>query len=178
MSWDDSEDNDPNRDLRKWIGDFLPEELFKQIEEMMNKMFEDLQQGRMLDPQAIDRVLREHRSVRPFMFGFSVDIGPDGKPRLKRFGDRPVGEELEAGPVLEPLVDVIEEDKEVVVVAELPGVEKDQIRVRVKGTTLILDVENPHRPYHKTVELPVKVKREEAKSAIRNGVLEVRLKKA
>ncbi|MHA1951021.1 MAG: Hsp20/alpha crystallin family protein, partial [Candidatus Thorarchaeota archaeon] len=37
---------------------------------------------------------------------------------------------------------------------------------------------NPERPYHKVIELPAKVQKEEAKSAIRNGVLEVRLKKA
>ncbi|MHA1813120.1 MAG: Hsp20/alpha crystallin family protein, partial [Candidatus Thorarchaeota archaeon] len=33
-------------------------------------------------------------------------------------------------------------------------------------------------PYHKTVELPAKVKKDDARSSMRNGVLEVRLKKA
>jgi HSP20 family molecular chaperone IbpA len=39
-------------------------------------------------------------------------------------------------------------------------------------------VENPARPYHKEISLPGSVKKEDASSAIRNGILEVRLKKA
>ena len=81
-------------------------------------------------------------------------------------------------PQLEPLVDVIDEDDEIIVVAELPGVEKDEIKVRIKGTTLTIHVENPARPYHKEIMLPSKVKKDDASSAIRNGILEVRLKKA
>ncbi|MHA2301486.1 MAG: Hsp20/alpha crystallin family protein, partial [Candidatus Thorarchaeota archaeon] len=81
-------------------------------------------------------------------------------------------------PQLEPLVDVIDEDGEIVVVAELPGVEKDELKVRVKGKTLTIDVDNPQRPYHKEINLPAKVRKEDAKSSMRNGVLEVRLKKA
>jgi HSP20 family protein len=57
-------------------------------------------------------------------------------------------------------------------------VEREEIKVRIKGTTLTIHAENPERPYHKVIELPGKVQKEEAKSAIRNGVLEVRLKKA
>ncbi len=76
------------------------------------------------------------------------------------------------------MIDVIEEDDEIIVVAELPGVERDEIKVRIKGTVLTIHVENPSRPYHKEIELPGNVKKELAKSAIRNGVLEVRLKRA
>jgi HSP20 family protein len=81
-------------------------------------------------------------------------------------------------PRFEPLVDVIDEKEEVIVVADLPGVEKDQVKVSVRGKILTLDVSNPERPYHREVELPAKIKKDEAKSALRNGVLEVRLKKA
>ena len=70
------------------------------------------------------------------------------------------------------------EDDEIIVVAEVPGVERDEIKVRIKGTSLTIHADNPERPYHKVIELPSKVKKNEAKSAIRNGVLEVRLKKA
>ena len=81
-------------------------------------------------------------------------------------------------PSLEPLVDVVEEGDEIIVVAEVPGVERDEIKVRIKGTTLTIHADNPNRPYHKVIELPSKVAKEAAKSAIRNGVLEIRLRKA
>ena len=69
-------------------------------------------------------------------------------------------------------------ESEIIVVAELPGVEKEELKVRVKGKTLTIDVDNPQRPYHKEISLPAKVRKEDAKSSMRNGVLEVRLKKA
>jgi HSP20 family protein len=182
MSWDDDNDDsdDPRRRMRRWAGDFLPDEIFKEIEEMMKKMLEEIGQQPNLDMDAMKKMLEDSKNLNPFVFGFQVRVGPDGKPVIQRFGNRPQGmpgSEAQL-PVLEPLVDVIEEEDEVVVVAELPGVEREQIKVRVKGQTLLIDVDNPERPYHKELELPVTVKKDGAKSSVRNGVLEVRLKKA
>jgi HSP20 family protein len=180
MSWDDFNDDDPRKKARRWAGDFLPDDIFKQIEEMMNRMFEEIGQGQPMDMDAIRKMVEGSQGINPFVFGFSVRMGPDGKPVIQRFGNRPPGmEEAPEGPhILEPLVDVIEEENELVVVAELPGVEKDQIKVKVRGQSLSIDVDNPQKPYHKVLDLPVKVRKEDAKSSIRNGVLEVRLKKA
>ncbi len=183
MSWDDDPFGDPfdesRRRFRRWLGDFFPESILREIEEMFGRIDEEIRREGMLDPEKMREFFEDIQHTSPFVFGFSMRIGPDGKPIVQRFGNvAPDAEGFRLAPHLEPLVDVIEEDDEIVVVAELPGVEKDQIRVRVKGTTLTIDVDNPERPYHKTVELPAKVKKDEARSSIRNGVLEVRLKKA
>ncbi len=180
MSWDnDSFDEDQRKALRKWLGDFLPESVFQQIDEMMDRMMQDLSEGGMLDPESMEKFMRNPEGTNPFVFGFSMRLGPDGKPFIQRFGNtNPDAEGVKTTHQLEPLVDVIEEDDEIIVVAELPGVEKDEIKVRIKGTVLTIHVENQSRPYHKEIELPSKVKKEQAKSAVRNGVLEVRLKKA
>jgi len=177
MSWDDPDD-ETRRRLRRWFGDFLPEELFRQIEEMMNRMMSEMNEGTLFDSETFEEMLRDPQGTNPFVFGFSMKVGPDGKPIIQRFGNPPMDEGTESSPSLEPLVDVVEEDDEIIVVAEVPGVERDEIKVRIKGTTLTIHADNPNRPYHKVIELPSKVQKEEAKSAIRNGVLEVRLKKA
>jgi HSP20 family protein len=123
-------------------------------------------------------MLRNPEGTSPFVFGFSMNVGPDGKPIIQRFGNPPTDEGVEPSSTLEPLVDVVEEDDEIIVVAEVPSVERDEIKVRIKGMSLTIHADNPERPYHKVIELPSKVQKQEAKSAIRNGVLEVRLKKA
>jgi HSP20 family protein len=146
---------------------------------MMERMLSDISQGGMFDRDALEEMMRNPQGTMPFMWGFQMRVGPDGKPIIQQFGNaHPGQEDVDPSPQLEPLVDVIEENDEIVVVAELPGVEKDEIKVRVKGMTLTIDVDNPNRPYHKQIQLPTKVKKEESKSAIRNGVLEIRLKKA
>ncbi|MHA1908146.1 MAG: archaeal heat shock protein Hsp20 [Candidatus Thorarchaeota archaeon] len=180
MSWDNpfGSDEDPREALRKWLGNFLPESMFKEIEEMMDRMMEQMRDGTLFDPSEMEQFMKDPQGTNPFVFGFQMRVGPDGKPILQRFGNTPDDEGSKMTPHLEPLVDVIEEDDEVIVVAELPGVDKDSIKVRVKGSKLTIDVDDAEKPYHKVVELPSKVKKENAKSAIRNGVLEVRLMKA
>jgi HSP20 family protein len=180
LSWDDDPfDEDPRKKLRKWFGEFLPEEVFDQIDDMMRRMMEDMDGGTMFDRDSIEKFLRENPDgANPFTFGFSIRPGPDGKPMIQRFVNTPDPDGSGMTSQLEPLVDVIDEDGEIVVVAELPGVEKDELKVRVKGKTLTIDVDNPQRPYHKEISLPAKVRKEDAKSSMRNGVLEVRLKKS
>ena len=177
MSWDDDRE-EARRNIRRWFGDFLPEEMFRDIEEMMDRMMKDIQEGALFDPKAFEDMTKEFEGTSPFVFGFSMNVGPDGRPVIRRFGNPPTEPSGERVSSLEPLVDVVEEDGEVVVVAEVPGVEKDELKVKVKGKTLTIHADNPMRPYHKEVELPTRVSKEDARSAIRNGVLEVRLKKA
>ncbi len=176
MSWDNGDD-ETRRKLRRWFGDVLPEELLRQIEEMMNRMMEGMNEGTLFDNEAFEEMLRDPEGTNPYVFGFSMKVGPDGKPIIQRFGNPPIDEGIETAPSLEPLVDIVEENDEIIVVAEVPGVNKDEIKVRIKGTTLTIHADNPQKPYHKVIELPSKVKKDDAKSAIRNGVLEVRLKK-
>jgi len=77
----------------------------------------------------------------------------------------------------EPLVDVIETDGEIHVVAELPGVEKKDIKLHGTEDSLTISVDTPQRKYYKEVQLPAKVKVKEAKTEYKNGVLEVKLPK-
>ncbi len=177
MSWGNSDD-DAREALRRWLGEFLPESMFREIEEMMDRMMQQMRDGSLFDPSMMEKFKNDPQGTNPFVFGFSMKQGPDGKPMLQRFGNTPDDEGSKMTQHLEPLVDVIEEDDEVIVVAELPGVDKDSIKIRVKGRTLTIEVDDAERPYHKVLELPSKVKKENTKSAIRNGVLEVRLKKA
>ncbi len=49
----------------------------------------------------------------------------------------------------EPLVDVIEDDKSIKVLGELPGVEKGEIQINATERGLTIDVENAERKYFK-----------------------------
>jgi len=93
-----------------------------------------------------------------------------------------------------PAVDVFQEENDVVVKAELPGLVKDDIEVSVTDSTLTIkgekkrkeevkedDYYRSERSYgmvSRSVALPVEVKAEDAKAAFNDGVLEVRLPKS
>ena len=63
-------------------------------------------------------------------------------------------------------------------VAELPGVEKTDIKLHGTEDSLEISVDTPQYKYYKEVKLPAKVKVKEAKSSYKNGVLEVILPRA
>ena len=174
--------------FRSWFfGDI--EEMMKDIEEMMEREFKEFT-TRLPKDYVRERKLPDGTTVRewgPFVYGYSMTIGPDGKPKIREFGNvkptlkpeafgiaRP---RLDVREEREPLVDVISTDGEVKVIAELPGVEKEDIKLQGTENTLTISVDTPQRKYFKEVELPAKVKIKKAKTSYKNGVLEVTLPK-
>jgi len=122
------------------------------------------------------------REYGPFIYGYSVRIGPDGKPVIREFGNvkrrvSPV-KPVEVKEATEPLVDVITEDDKIKVIAEVPGVDKQDIKLNVVGKTLHIRAESERRKYSKDVELPEEVDPKTAKASYKNGILEVTLNRA
>ena len=76
------------------------------------------------------------------------------------------------------MVDVLQEGGEVIVVTELPGVEKDDIKLESTDRALKIAVESAKRRYFKELELPHLVGPRTAIATYKNGVLEVRFKKS
>jgi HSP20 family protein len=118
----------------------------------------------------------------PFVYGYSIRMGPDGKPRVREFGNIQPGTRLGRPRInikerREPLTDVITTDEKVEVVMELPGVEKKDIKLHGLEDSLMISVDTSQRKYHKKVALPVKVDPSRVKSSYKNGVLEVILPK-
>ncbi len=156
------------RKERDW--DDIFEEFFGREFEIFDEIFERMMRD-------LDEFFRAASSgeVRPFVKGFSIRIGPDGKPEIKEFGTKPtVGEGIEER---KPLIDVIETDDEVQVIAEMPGVKKEDIDLNATEKTLEIKAEGENRRYHEIVELPCEVVPESAKARYNNGVLEVVFKK-
>ena len=113
----------------------------------------------------------------PYYYGYSMTVGPDGKPIVKEYGNVRPGL-LPTSEIREPFVDVIVDNKEKVlkVVAEMPGVEKNDIKIEVIGHTVNLDAENGDKKYHTQVPIKQKVDEDSVKATYSNGILEVKFK--
>ncbi|MFC7057788.1 Hsp20/alpha crystallin family protein [Halovenus salina] len=70
-------------------------------------------------------------------------------------------------------LDVHESDDDVRVVADIPGVEKDDIDLKCDGRTLHLDATGNTRQYREQISLPTPVEETSAQATYNNGVLEV-----
>jgi HSP20 family protein len=141
--------------------DRIMDDVKRMAEEMM-KMFSNAQPG------------------KPYVHGFKVQFGPDGKPRIEDFGNKAI-KSPEGEPTIseerEPLTDIIEGDNDVAVTVEIPGVERNDIDLNVTNETLEITVNTPQRKYHKRVDLPCDVKPKTTKATYKNGVLDVVIKR-
>lgn len=79
--------------------------------------------------------------------------------------------------VFEPVMDMFDEPEDVVLLFELPGVERSDIRCLLDGDILLLEAKTGQRLYRKETLIDTPLAEGEPRLALRNGVLEVRMKK-
>jgi HSP20 family protein len=136
---------------------------------MIDSMFKSMQSmGQNVNPNA-----------NTVYYGYQVNVGPDGKPRVREFGNvKPTRRgNFELGS-REPFVDTILDEKEnsIKIVAEMPGLEKENIKLEAQENSLAIQAENKDRKYDTTLPLENAVDPKSAKATYRNGILEVVLK--
>lgn len=79
---------------------------------------------------------------------------------------------------LEPLIDVLEEKDEIIVVAGFAGFRRENLKIHIKDQRLTLSAEALDRKYYKSLNLPKRVIPDAIHTTYKNGVLEIRLTKA
>jgi len=107
-------------------------------------------------------------------YGYTMTIGPDGKPVVKEYGNlKP--DQLPTSDTREPLVDIIVDEKEKVVklIAEMPGVEKTDVKIVVEDKIVDISAEHDKKKYHVKVSLQHKVDENSAKASYKNGILQI-----
>jgi HSP20 family protein len=173
----DDDRRDPFEEWRKrleddpFLGPFF-EDLdreFARMQESLSRMLERMEAGD-LDPEA-----------DPFVYGFSVQMGPDGQPDFSEFGN--VDAQREPGSsqfdeARKPLVDVQEDHAHVAVTAELPGVATDDINLRAKEEEIVISVDDPDNRFFKRVAMPTAIEPRTTDATYKNGVLDVEVEKA
>jgi HSP20 family protein len=166
--------------FRNWFFEDI-DSLFHEMEKMMEEEFKTFT-SKVPKDYVRERRRADGTTVRewgPFVYGYSVKVGPDGKPAIREFGNlKPSRFGPRVREEREPLVDVIETDREAHVVVELPGVEKNDVKLHGTEEILTISVDAPQHKYYKEIALPAKVNVKEAKTDYKNGVLEVTLPKA
>jgi len=155
-----------------WIGRSIFEELdreFAEAEDMLGRMF-----------RTVREIGSRSTSEYPYYYGYHVTVGPDGRPRIREFGNiRPAAKGLvEQSGVRQPLVDSIVNEKEntLTITAEMPGVDKQNINVKVTDQYVIIHAEKGDKKYHADIPIDVELGETSAKASFTNGILELKIK--
>ena len=115
---------------------------------------------------------------RKYVYGFTLRMGPDGKPIVQEFGNtRPSRASPELLGIREPLVDINECADIVAITAELPGVEKEDVGLTVNVDSVVIEASRGGLKYYKEISLNEEVEAEKAAATYKNGILDVQIPK-
>src|SRR5919197_5585099 len=142
---------------------------FAEAEEMLNRMFRTVHE---MGPSDISNF--------PYYYGYQITTGPDGKPRVREFGNiRPSAKGLiEQTGVRAPLIDIAidEEQNTLRVTAEIPGVNNEDIKVNISDKYVTIHAEKGDKKYHTDIPVDIELDDVSAKATYSNGILELKIK--
>jgi len=148
-----------SEDRRKDLRDVLDE---------LDDYFENLQ--KQIDEAVKSSILGAEKS-KPFVAGFSFNLGPEGKPSVQLFGNSLIGREGGRSPISEQVLD--EKNGSLRLILEMPGVEKGDINVETTEETALVTAEKGGRSYRAEIELKSPVKQDSGTAEYKNGILEI-----
>ncbi|MCS7110961.1 MAG: Hsp20/alpha crystallin family protein [Ignisphaera sp.] len=171
-------DEERYRRRRRDIFDLF-NDLFRELQEEMEEFERQISRRLSLSP---DELRSMDRLNKPILYGFRIEIGPDGVPRIYEFGNVRRSERGRPRIVVsderEPLTDIYEEDDKIRIVAEMPGVDENKIKVEaIDDRRIVIEASDHDRKYRKEVDLPAEVDIETAEAVYKNGVLEIKIRK-
>lgn len=183
-----------SRGNRRGMRGFFDRDFFREFDDMEQEMKNMFNIFNNIKDKAPTELVREYntpegnkvKEIGPIVYGYSMTIGPDGKPKVVEFGNvkslnknkYPAFEASDTASQIsaerEPLADVNTTDKEVKIILEIPGVQKENISINAYENKVEIIADDPKRKYHKIIDLPsAEVDLDSAKSNYNNGILEV-----
>ena len=177
---DEIREPDPDELMRRQMEQEL-DRMFPGMGKMWREIEKELERTMPEMVKAMEELMREmSKPGQPVVGGVRITIGPDGVPRVEKFGNVrvQVGTKPKLTEYREPLTDVFEDEKGATITVELPGVEEKDVQIFVKGNKVHIHAEGegPFK-YDKEVALSFNTGVDNAKAQFNNGILEVRVKK-
>jgi len=112
------------------------------------------------------------------VYGFTINTAGGGSPKVETFGNikkTPEGPKVDEE--REPITDIFDEELEIVVIAEMPGIDETDIKIELKEDMLEISAAGKSRKYRKELLLPIKSNLKNIEHKFTNGILEIRIKK-
>lgn len=115
-----------------------------------------------------------HIRTRGILGEQDFHVGTMGKPKRREAG----GPAPRVPEVMEPPVDIFDEEQQVTIVADVPGVNLEDLELKIEGNTFCISTKaTAPRSYRKELTLEADVEPEGLQATCHNGVLEIHLPK-
>ncbi|HNU39969.1 MAG TPA: Hsp20/alpha crystallin family protein [Methanothrix sp.] len=151
----------------------IASEELKKLQKRMDRLMEELGLAR-IESKYLEEMERMRRRLGELME--EAEVGRDGEE------------------MIEPLADVQETDGEIIVIMDLPGMDKEDVDIALSSDELSVvaqrktetgmeegsfhQQERSYRRFERTISLPTGVKADEAHAKLESGVLKINIPKA
>ncbi len=169
-------------DRKKSAGKSGGEGIFKGLADLLEKLSDLAEKGEELS-RIGEIPLRSQDKGLKGVFGFSVKVGIGGEGvKVEPFGnvtrDKTTGKAV-VDEIREPLVDVFEEEDHVLIIAEMPGIEAEDVKFNLKDDILSFSAQRGDKQYRKEVLLPGgKFHRDKVTISCKHGIVEMKCLKS
>lgn len=153
------------------------EDWFREPFDEMIRRFEE-SEPREYDESGEEKTpLGTARRYGPYVYGFSYTAEPGKEPVFQEFGNiRPSTRGIEPSEGREPLVDIMDEKDKYKIFVELPGVDKEKVKLNAADSCVQISTED-EKKFFKRIDLGSEVDPDSAKASYKNGVLTVEINK-
>jgi HSP20 family protein len=175
--------------FRRFESRYFADDFFTDFEEMQEE-FEDAFMD--IDDQGPRELMGDYQTLKDvgvrefssFVYRYSMTIGYNEKPRIRKIRNEGVGSGGSKREVhkynrphittseKESLAEVNIHDKEVKVVLEMPGASKDNIRIKAYENSVEILSDHPQRRYQ-VIKIPQVADIKTIRSTYKNGILEI-----
>ncbi len=150
--------------------------LFKGIEKLVDLAGKLEERGGMSKEGEIN--LDHIRKGMKGVYGFTVNTAGGGSPRVETFGNiKKTPEGPKVNEEREPITDIFDEEDEIMIIAEMPGIEETDLKIDLKEDILEISAVSKSRTYRKELLLPSKAVIDNLTHKFTNGILEIKIKK-
>jgi HSP20 family protein len=157
----------------------------KEQEEWFRSPFDDLiKKFEDKTPEGYESLVTEEetplglvRRYGPFVYGFSYTAEPGKEPVFQEFGNvRPSSRGILPSQGREPLVDIMDVKDKYKIFVELPGVDKEKVKLDVAEDSVEVKTEDD-KNFYKMINLESPINTDSSKASYKNGVLTLELEK-
>ncbi len=146
----------------------------------LNKFIARFLQEAAKDFSAYDQIRPQ---AEPMVYGFNLTMSQNGQPKFEIFGNldpknKTQLQQKQKNITHDHLVDIIEKGNQIIVIAEMPGLLKEDLTIKANETDVILETVGAEgKKFRRTILLPKIVDPDTANAQLNNGVLEVTFNK-
>ncbi len=154
--------------------------IFKGLGDLVERLSDLAEKGEQLSGTNKFQLGDEGKGLKG-VYGFSIKTGLGGREvKVEPFGniskDKATGKSM-VHELREPLVDVFEEEDHVLIVAEMPGIEAEDVEVEIQDDILTLSAKRGDKKYRKEILLPGSFQKDKLLSTCRHGIVEIKCMK-